>query len=314
MEKSEFDLIHQYFMRGIDRQDVVLGVGDDAAILKVPDGKQLVMSVDTLIEGVHFFPVTDPELIGYKALAVNLSDLAAMGAEPAWFTLALTLPQVDEDWLLKFSQGLYALADSYQVALVGGDTTRGPLSITIQISGFCDTALRRNGARTGQLIMVSGTFGNAAAAVAGIKAGKIVADELLQYLHKPQPRIGIGALLAGRATACIDISDGLLADLGHLLEASQCGARIQRDAIPQSAVFRAQSYPDPWIYILNGGDDYELCFTLDPDLEKELINEAAAVGVILTTIGVVREGQGIDILTADGHSYQLEGTGYDHFG
>lgn len=314
LPESEFDLIGRYFARPSQRSDVLLGIGDDAALLRVPPEYRLAMAVDTLVEGVHF-PVSAPARdLGWKALAVNLSDLAAMGAEPAWFTLSLTLPEADNDWLAAFSAGLFELAGRFNIELVGGDTTRGPLTISVQASGFVRQALTRNAARTGQLIMVSGTLGDAALALQ--EPGKNGRHDacLLQRLNRPEPRVALGRALPGLATAGIDISDGLLADLGHVLEASGCGATLEIERIPRSAAFDAASVEDPWPLLLAGGDDYELCFTLDENKLNEVARVARQAGVAVTQIGRIESEPGLRCVRADGSSYQPAVSGYDHFG
>jgi thiamine-monophosphate kinase len=242
MALTEFNLIERYFTRpaAAPDPDVILGIGDDAALVRVPTGMELAVATDTLVEGVHFPPQTAPETIGHKALAVNLSDMAAMGAEPRWATLALTLPQADEDWLTAFSSGFLALAAAEGVQLIGGDTTRGPLSITVQILGLLPSgsALRRSGACAGDLVYVTGTLGDAGLALRMLQhahGSAAVAAPLAQRLNQPQPRTQEGLALRGIASAAIDISDGLCADLGHILAASGVGAHINLAALPLSA-------------------------------------------------------------------------------
>ncbi|MGD2111948.1 MAG: thiamine-phosphate kinase, partial [Gammaproteobacteria bacterium] len=237
MADSEFDIIRRYFMpRGAGRDDVIAGVGDDAAVLRVPAEHELVVCMDTLVGDVHFPQATAPNAIGHKALAVNLSDLAAMGAEPAWATLALTLPENDADWLEQFSRGFFALAERYNVQLIGGDITRGPLSVTVQAHGFVPggKALRRAGARPGELVCVTGTLGDAALA---LRLADRAPALLRQRLDYPEPRVAAGIVLRDRASAVIDVSDGLLADLGHLLEADGLGAALRIGDLPRSAEF-----------------------------------------------------------------------------
>ncbi len=245
MALSEFELIRSYFSHtGCHRDDVVLGVGDDCALLQPPSGMQLAVSIDTLVEGVHFFPNTDPESLGHKTLAVNLSDLAAMGAQPAWVTLALTLPRSDPSWLEGFSRGFAALAKRYGVQLIGGDTTSGPLNISVQVHGFVEPAkaLRRDAAQPGDLIYVTGTLGDAGLALLQARGDTVVGggfEGVMHCLERPEPRVDAGLAVTGTATGGIDISDGLLSDLGHICRASGVGARLQLTQIPLSAAVAA---------------------------------------------------------------------------
>lgn len=333
---SEFDLIRDYFAAcGAARDDVVLGVGDDAALTVVPPGRQLVMSMDTLVAGVHFLAEVDPAALGHKALAVNLSDLAAMGAEPAWATLALTLPTADRDWLTAFSAGFCALAREYGVALVGGDTTRGPLSVTVQVHGFIapGQAFLRSAAQPGDLVHVTGTLGDAALALLLQQDGPAAAcrAEDLAYLRgrldRPTPRLAAARQLQGRIHAAIDLSDGLAADLGHVLAASGVGAIIHLDRLPMSAPFRrctdallAQPSrhrlpsTDPALagaaLAIAAGDDYELCFTA-PRGEPAVSELLSAVGC--ACIGEITATPGLRCLLGDGSEFVPARIGYDHF-
>ena len=320
MALSEFDLIRAFFSDlGVVRPDVLLGVGDDCALLRVPPGRDLAVSIDTLVCGRHFLPGDNPEFLGHKALAVNLSDLAAMGAEPAWATLALTLPEVDAGWLAAFSRGFSNLARRYGISLVGGDTTRGPLSITIQVHGFVEPgkAIRRGGARPGDLIYVSGELGDAALALLS-QGGVPVAPEalpgVLDRLHRPEPRLDLSARVRGIATACIDVSDGLGADLGHICESSGCSALIRSGSLPLSQAVRDYiSATGDWGVALSGGDDYELCLTVPPECREVLESAVAGLSVGLRWIGTVEEGAGVRCLMPDGRVSQVTGRGYDHF-
>jgi thiamine-monophosphate kinase len=314
---SEFDLIRTHFARlGNHRPDVVLGVGDDCALLRVPAGQDLAVSIDTLVAGVHFLPDCDPESLGHKALAVGLSDLAAMGAEPAWATLALTLPQdlasSRPDWLAGFCRGLDALARRYGVAVVGGDTTSGPLSISIQAHGLVPPgqAVRRSGAAPGDLVCVSGTLGDAGLALRQILSGERVAEAIRLRLDRPEPRVALGLALRGVASAMIDCSDGLAADLGHILEASGVGAEIHLGNLPQSEVVAAAR---DWSLPLASGDDYELCFTLPPTRHAILAETATAGGVAVTVIGQIEPEPGLRCRLPDGTDLRLARIGYDHF-
>jgi thiamine-monophosphate kinase len=323
MPTSEFSLIDRYFAaHGLRRPDVALGIGDDCALLIPPVDQQLVVTMDTLVADVHFFAAADPEGLGHKALAVNLSDLAAMGAVPAWATLALTLPRADEDWLDRFCRGLFALADRYGVQLVGGDTTHGPTTvITLQAHGFIPPglALRRDGAKPGDGIYITGTPGDAGLALAAAFGKVTVApeyrDDVRQRLERPEPRITQGLTLRGVASAAIDVSDGLAQDLGHILERSRVGARLEVDRLPLSPALTASLDRDAAIVTaLASGDDYELCFTVPPERAAQL--EAAAAGweCRCTGIGVITDEPGLQLVRADGSPFHLERLGYDHFG
>lgn len=321
MALSEFSLIQQYFSElTAQRDDVVLGIGDDCALLSCPPGHQLAVSVDTLVENVHFFADVNPQTLGHKSLAVSLSDLAAMGATPAWFTLALTLPEVNEIWLQHFAAGLADLAKRHNIQLVGGDTTRGPLSISIQVHGFVknDMAFRRDTANVGDLIFVSGTLGDAGAALKNRLdnwSPEELVDEdwlfLQQRLESPTPRNDLAAKLKGHVTAAIDISDGLLADLGHILDKSHQGAVIQLDKLPLSASLHKLPSQQAIQLALNSGDDYELCFTVpadNADLLTPFSDQITCIGEITTDNTLIlqdRIGQQIHIDSRKG---------YDHFG
>ena len=320
MPVGEFDIIRRHFMRSAPtRADVLTGIGDDAARLTVPAGQELVICTDTLVAGRHFPPDTPADAMGHKALAVNLSDLAAMGAEPAWATLALTLPEYDADWMTAFMQGFFRLADTYQVALIGGDTTRGPLSMTVQAHGFVPQgqALLRHGTQAGEHIYVTGTLGDAGLAL--VLAGRAI-PELRRRLDYPEPRIEAGRKLRGLASAAIDVSDGLLADLGHLLEADGLGASIETDLLPRSAAFmsgvrnlRPEDTSQALDLPLSAGDDYELCFTAPATAEQEVLATCATLDCGCTRIGLVEPQPGIRCLQAHASEYLPAMTGYDHF-
>jgi thiamine-monophosphate kinase len=317
MALSEFDIIARYFSRpGTARDDVVLGVGDDAALLQPPPGRQLAVAVDTLVAGRHFPAHTAAFDTGWKALAVNLSDLAAMGATPAWATLSLTLPGVDEGWLQSFADGFYSLAEEHRVALVGGDTTRGPLSISVQVLGHvaAGKALRRAAAAPGQAIFVSGTPGDAACALRALQRGDNVDAVLAERLNRPQPRVALGCALAGLAAAAIDVSDGLLADLGHILAASGCGAMLSPERLPVSAALSALPVEEVRACQFNGGDDYELCFTVDPGRRGELDALLQTQAVNVAEIGVIEAQPGLRCRHADGSVTTPVIAGFDHFG
>lgn len=322
MPVPEFELIQRYFQRkGSPQKDVALGIGDDAALLNPPAGQQLVIAIDTLVHGVHFPENTSPYDIGWKALAVNLSDLAAMGAEPAWFTLALTLPESSESWLTEFSAGLFDLANQYGLALVGGDTTRGPLTVTVQIAGYVPTgkALLRAGANHGDRIFVTGSLGDATLAL------KMLADhlpesahdypDLLERLNLPQPRIKEGCAIRGIASCAIDISDGILADLQHMLDASGTGAEIYLNQIPYSSQARKlmASHPDIRNSLLTGGDDYELCFCVPPAKLEQLEQIASDNHLQFTEIGQISDTKGLSCFDEAGKVVEIDVRGYTHF-
>lgn len=314
---SEFDIIRDYFTRPPQRPESVLGIGDDAALLRVPEGFELAMTVDTLLAGRHFPSYATAEDIGWKSLAVSLSDLAAMGAEPSGFTLALTLPEADRDWLKSFAQGLFELAQQHSIDLIGGDTTRGPLSITIAAHGLVPAgeALRRSGARPGDLICVTGTLGDAALA---LDLGEGAPESLAIRLHRPTPRVEAGIALRGLASAVIDLSDGLAGDLRHILRTNKLGAAIELAALPRSEDFQLWRNQVPRLfpadltlqYQLSGGDDYELCLCLPPEKLDEA-REKVLAGV--TVVGIVTPGPGLHWIDATGAQVKLALGGYDHF-
>ena len=302
---SEFELIARHFMR--PAANAVLGVGDDCALLNVTHGMDLAVSTDTMVSGTHFFPEVDPEHLGHKALAVNLSDMAAMGAMPYWAMLAITVPSVDHAWLGAFAKGFFDLAEEFNVSLVGGDTTRGPLSLTVTIMGEvpAGAALRRSGAKAGNDIWVSGHIGDAALAVAHRK-GLIKLDEsdyaeAVMHLYEPIPRVQLGQALRGLATSAIDISDGLLADLGHICRLSSVGATVELANIPLSGIAVKHVGSDVGrSAIVAGGDDYELCFTAPANARESIDDLQDMLGVHLTRIGQVRRGKGVSLLGPDG--------------
>jgi thiamine-monophosphate kinase len=312
----EFDLIARIRARADARDDVVLGIGDDAALLQPPAGMLLAVAMDTLNAGVHFPDETPPAGIGWKALAVNLSDLAAMGAAPAWCTLSLSLPDGDAGFVDGFLDGFLALAKQHHLALVGGDTTRGPLSICVTVHGFVEsgTALRRDGAQVGDGIWVSGTLGDAAGALAQWKPGGRIDAALRARLDRPTPRVALGRALRGVASSCIDVSDGLLADLGHVCAASGVGAMVDVDALPASEALRAAFDADARRGLqAGGGDDYELCFTVPAEAQAAVPHAAASAVVPVTRIGRIVAGQGIAPHAADGSAWSAPTTGWRHF-
>jgi thiamine-monophosphate kinase len=317
---DEFELIRRYFAELTPpRDDVALGIGDDAALLSAPRGHEVVVTTDTLIAGRHFPEDTDAQAVGWKALAVNLSDLAAMGAEPRWFTLALTLRMADPEWLSGFAAGLGAMAREAGVALVGGDTTQGALSITITAMGTVPAgkAMRRSGARAGDAICVTGTLGDAALALRlGEGAGRGEArsadlEHLRARLHRPVPRVAVGAALRDLAHAAIDLSDGLAGDLSHILEASGVGAEVRAGKLPMSPAFKNLSEPEDRLELqLAGGDDYELCVCLPPD---NVVKLRKRLDVPLTEVGRVTRGKTLTVLDARGKKLVVEPFGYRHF-
>jgi thiamine-monophosphate kinase len=317
---SEFDLIARYFsLPPVSRPDVVLGVGDDCALLEVPAGRQLAVSIDTLVEGTHFARDADPHALGHKALAVNLSDLAAMGAVPAWATLALTLPSADEAWLAAFAAGFLDLAERHDVQLVGGDTTRGPRSVTVQVHGLVEPgrALRRDGAHPGDLVYVTGTLGDAGLALLaqqGLFVGLGTVAALRERLDRPTPRLAEGRALVGTASAAIDVSDGLAADLGHVCSASGVGATLYLDRLPCSpTVRRYVAETGDWSVPLAAGDDYELCVTVPASRQAEVEALAAGLPAGLHWVGVIERTPGIRLVLPDGSMLDHAPRGYDHF-
>jgi len=341
---DESELIRRYFAPlGAKRSDVSLGIGDDAALLAVPVGCELVMTTDVLVEGVHFLPGAPARSLGHRALAVNLSDIAAMGASPSWMLLSLILPQAQEGWLAEFCAGLAPLAERHAVALVGGNLSRGPLSITVELAGLVPAgqALRRAGASPGEALYVSGTPGDAAAgrrlahdtgAQAHAAAGQATegadppsqdADRsaLVARFEYPTPRVALGAALRGLASACIDVSDGLYIDAGRMLGASGCAARIDTALLPISQPLCAFAAQAGWSaeytqqLVLSGGEDYELCFCAAPERESALHALAATLGERITRIGAVTAGAGVCLTSSNPASAPLlEGATFDHFG
>lgn len=315
MSISEFEIISRYFSQSFPkRADVDLGVGDDAAILTVPKGMQLAVAVDTLVEGRHFPRATAAEDVGYKALAVNISDMAAMGAKPAWMTLALTCPRADEVWLRGFSQGLLELAEAAGVSLVGGDTTCGPLTVTIQVIGLVPAgcALQRGGARPGDGVFVTGTLGDAGLGLASVQRRVSLPEGVREFvesrLNRPSPRLDEGEALRGVASSAIDVSDGLVADLGHILSASGVGALLELEHLPLSSALREHlSIEEAWNFALGAGDDYELCFTVPPSRKEALL------GGWCSRIGTIEEVSGLRCLDGHGRLFRPQQGGYEHF-
>ena len=317
---GEFNLIERFFSRDLaNSADIVAGVGDDCAVIEVPSGKQLLISTDTLLEDIHFPANTEPDNIGYKSLAVSLSDLAAMGARPAYATLNLSMPEYDEKWLEKFSSGFYELASKYRVALIGGDTVQGPLCISVTVYGLTDSgeSLMRSGACVGDGIYVTGTLGDAALGLMNARVGLKVSSRDARYLQdkleRPQPRIDAGEALRKHATSAIDISDGLVADLSHILKASNVGATIDLESIPTSNVYRNLMPKIGWDHALAHGDDYELCFTLSQEVAMMHAELKFETGVPISRIGTVVKQPGLVIKNSSGEIYQSKTPGYSHF-
>lgn len=318
---SEFDIITSYFATQIThRTDVIVGIGDDAALVKPPQGHELAITTDTLVSGVHFPEATLPYDIGYKSLAVNLSDLAAMGATPAWVTMALTLPEENAAWIQAFCEGFFTLANRHRVQLIGGDLTRGPLSITIQAIGFTppQQALLRSQAQAGDLIYVTGTLGDAGLALRfiqkKIELKSAYQTEILARLNRPEPRLATGEALRSLASSAIDISDGVAADLNHILAASRVGARINVEHLPLSEALTHNLTPAEAIALaLTAGDDYELCFTVPVQKRSELEQRLSSIPCRTTCIGEITQSSGLALHYNDGSSYHGTLFGYQHF-
>lgn len=325
MSYSEFDVIKKYFTFSTQRDDVLLAIGDDCAIVSVADAnaKQLVITTDTLVSGVHFPLETSPEDIAYKALMVNLSDLAAMGASPAWVTLAITLPEIDEQWLASFSNQFSLLLGKFNISLIGGDTTKGPLTITIQAMGFVDEnkSLKRSNAKVGDKIFVTGNLGDAAIGLDAIKNNynDTELSPCVEKLNRPEARIDFAKELVAFCHCAIDISDGVIADLGHILKASECGARLNLIDMPisPSAKYYFQKYYKnriDWQMLLTNGDDYELCFTVDPQNQNNVYSLAEKHQLKVCCIGEITATN--ELVCVDEHEQEIKfsGTGFNHFG
>ncbi len=316
---DEFELIHRYFStQPVQRGDVLLGVGDDAALLHVPAAQELVVSTDTLVAGVHFPVGLSAEAVGHRALAVNLSDLAAMGAAPAWVLLALTLPEINEKWLEGFARGFFQLARRFNVALVGGNLARGALNITLSVHGFApaDEVLTRSGAHAGDHVFVTGYMGDAAAGLERLRAGADAADagSGVQRFSFPEPRITAGLALRGIASAAIDVSDGFTADLDHILQASGVGARIAVASLPLSpALLRHMPRDEAERLALSGGDDYELCFTVPPERMQLFESRKCMLDCRVTRLGEIIPEKTLRCLREDGAEQPLNAAGYKHF-
>jgi thiamine-monophosphate kinase len=317
MPLGEFDLIAKYFTRTVTR--AALGVGDDCALFSTSPGMQLAVSSDMLVEGRHFLPTVAPDRLGHKALAVNLSDLAACGAKPVAFTLALALPRVDERFLEGFARGLLALADAHECELIGGDTTQGPLNLCITVFGEVPQgqALLRSGAHAGDDLYVSGSLGDARLALEVFRGTVALEgrafDAVRQAMELPQPRVALGLALRGIATSAIDVSDGLLGDLAHVMRRSNVGAELRVDALPRSDVLRAMPEALQRTCTLAGGDDYELIFTAPPSLASQVEAASRTARVPVTRIGRVTAEAGLRLLVRDGLSVANTFGSFDHF-
>jgi thiamine-monophosphate kinase len=317
MALGEFELIARYFTRDVTR--AVLGIGDDCALLAPAPGMQLAVSSDMLVEGRHFLSTVAPERLGHKALAVNLSDLAACGAAPLAFTLALAMPRAEETFLEGFARGLFALADAHGIELVGGDTTQGPLNVCITVFGEVPAgrALLRSGARPGDDLYVSGTVGDARLALEAFRGTRSLDgaafDRVRVAMEMPQPRLALGLALRGLATSAIDVSDGLLGDLGHILRRSNVGATVEADRVPRSAELRAQPLALQRECTLAGGDDYELVFTAAPADADRVAAAAQRSGVAVTRIGRVGAEPGLRLVDAEGRTITDRFGSFDHF-
>ncbi|CAM5244158.1 thiamine-phosphate kinase [Rhodanobacter lindaniclasticus] len=321
MEFDLIELIRQHSAQA--RDDVRVGIGDDAAVLAVPAGQELAVAIDTLVEGVHFPRGTEPADIGWKALAVNLSDLAAMGATPAWALLGLTLPQADRGFVEAFVDGFSQLARAHRLALVGGDTTRGPLTVSVAVHGFVPPgkALTRQGARVGDAVLVTGTLGDAAAGLDVLRQPRRdddgrggLRDFLVERLNRPVPRLAAGLALREQAHACIDVSDGLLADLGHICAASGVGAEIDAALLPRSsALLDLVDDATALRFALGGGDDYELCFCVPPQRLSQVQADLSRLGCGVTRIGRIVAGEGVRVRGHDGGWLEPGTPGWEHF-
>lgn len=314
---SEFDLIRQFFTRPVHK--AALGVGDDCALIEGRPGHQLAISTDMLVSGRHFFPDVPPRALGHKALAVNLSDLAAMGAEPRAFTLALALPGADPAWLAELAAGMLKLADDHGCELIGGDTTKGPLTLSITVFGDVPPrhALRRDAARPGDDIWISGTLGDARLALGDCRGEWLLPEPdftlIRPRMDTPTPRVALGMALRGIAHAALDISDGLIGDLGHILARSAVGAIVDVDALPRSEVLAAQPLARQRECVLAGGDDYELCFTAPAGAREDLAGIARQLGLPLARVGSITPEPGLRLVDREGSPFTFAGTSFDHF-
>ena len=316
----EFNLIKQYFTR--PTPNTTLGVGDDAALINLTKGTELAISADMLVAGTHFFADCDAFQLGWKSLAVNISDMAAMGANPKWATLAIALPDINNNWLAEFSNGFFACAEAFKVDLIGGDTTRGPLTISVQIMGEVPIgqAIKRSGAKVDDEIWVSGKLGNAAIALQHLLGNLTLPESVFatcaKGLHSPQPRVTLGLKLRNMASSAIDISDGLLADLGHILKQSNVGATLNLCSVPHSTFIEFPIYLQDKKFlkmVLAGGDDYELCFTAPAEKHEELLTLSQSINIELSCIGQITANSGLTLLDSYNEVINMKETGFDHF-
>lgn len=317
---KEFDLIRNYFTEQVvKRKDVVLGIGDDCALVAPAQQQHIAITTDTLVAGVHFPESTEPRAIGHKAVAVNLSDLSAMGAEPAWLSLALTLPKIDKDWVAEFCAGVFELCEFYNVQLIGGDTTQGPLSITITAQGLIPVgkSIKRSSAKAGDWLYVTGELGDAALALLHLQGvesvDEVFKSNIFKQLDYPKPRVLAGQALRDYASSAIDISDGLISDLAHICEASKVGANINLETLPTSSIMNETVGKDKAIEIaLTGGDDYELLFTVSEDNKVGMETALSNIGVSVTCIGQLNCGDKITT-TLNGAQVHINSKGFEHF-
>jgi thiamine-monophosphate kinase len=315
---SEFELIRRYFTKAAGKY-TRLGIGDDCALIKVNEGMELALSTDMLVSGTHFFSDVSASQLGHKVLAVNLSDMAAMGGQPRWCTLAAALPEANETWVAAFAEGFFALADRFEVDLIGGDTTKGPLNFCVQIMGEVRTgkALLRGGAKVEDDIWVSGELGGAALMLKHLQGQILLSEELVQQcakrLHTPEPRVALGLKLINIANSCIDVSDGLIADLGHILERSQVGAELWLGAIPSPLIPDIDSL-ELYQCMLAGGDDYELCFTAAKDKRALIDDISSSLKLRLSRIGIIKRESGLVVKDHQQNVVELAIKGFDHFG
>lgn len=312
---TEFDLIYKLInTQAISRNDVLTGIGDDCAILSVPENYSLAVSMDTLVAGVHFPESVSAFSIGYKSLAVNLSDLASTGAKPAWVTLSLSMPTADENWITEFVRGLFTLANKYNVQLIGGDTTSGPLSVTIQAHGFVKKPLLRSGAKVGDLIYVSGHVGDASIGLRSYNGENDIDKYFVDKLNQPEPRVDLGLALAEIATSCIDISDGFISDLGHICKQSLCGAEVILEDVPVSSSYKKHFNDQPdYSNAISFGDDYELCFTISSKDSYKVSEISQMLNIQVTCVGNVTDSHTIKFLDKNNKEINLSKKGFEHF-
>ena len=312
---TEYDLNNKLINKqSISRNDVLTGIGDDCAILSIPEKFSLAISMDTLVEGVHFPKSVSAFSIGYKSLAVNLSDLASTGAMPAWVTLSLTMPLADENWITEFVKGLFTLANKYNVQLIGGDTCSGPLSVTIQAHGFVKKPLLRSGAKTDDLIYISGSVGDAYLGLCSYNGENDIDKYFVDKLNQPEPRVDLGLALVEIATSCIDISDGLISDLGHICKQSHCGAEVVLEDVPISSDYKKYFNDQPdYSNAIGFGDDYELCFTIGREDSNKVTEIAKMLNIELTCVGKITDSNKVKFIDKNNEELNLSKKGFEHF-